>query len=327
MKRGQISFFIIAGFILAVLLVTIVLFQESPLVDPTKPISYVNLNRIVESCLDETAKEGLIQFGLKGGQIYQGKTFNNLIMETGYGLKQGLVFIPDENEVKNQLTKFIEDNILLCYNKSFSAIKAYDFLKINEPVVQVEILENSIEFQMDPNINYISETENVKLNQVRKEYNLNLRKILNISRSIIETIRLQDIVPFATLTNIDDDLEVNVQTISQKVVLYSIYDSSQDYLFRFVVDIKDIENYNLPPEVEEIPAQEVGVNESFVYEVIAVDPEGDEISYEAITTLFEMDGNLIEFETDESMIGEHNIPIIVSDEENSATTYLELVIK
>lgn len=176
-KRGQLTLFIILGIIIAALIIGVVMYKDylfgssfdrAKIRSSNIPPDALLVKEFIDSCVVNTAKDGLNLIGLQGGRLQlqeaRRTTFdqfgNNLDFFTDNSLKVSYWFyqeenslfvedIPDFNSIEQELAGYVEDNVRICFD-NFTEFKerGYEF-EDSEIKVAVNIVPKKIQVTMD----------------------------------------------------------------------------------------------------------------------------------------------------------------------------------
>ena len=335
MKKGQITIFILIGILLLVFVLVAFYFIGITGVERALnlPIELESVSNVVGECFEFVSKEALITAGEQGGIIDSEDAFVNLFYKIHYGFKDGNITFPTNEGVKGQLRDYVNANFYDCIRKSFDE-NISNYLKFGNPQTDVEFYPASVLFRIRPELVFSKDGQTKMFEEYYGDFDVRLADVLNISNGILDVVN-RGVIPFSSVRLIDPELNINPQSISKDVVIYELTDNlsiidGEPYLFRFAVDVSiNLTGVNQFPVIEDIPRFTVNVGDSFFYKVEASDPEGTALTFDAVTSLFDIGANgEISFTAEEDTKGEHNIPVFVEDVDGGVSTiFLELEIR
>ncbi len=132
-KKGQITIFIIMGFIILVIVGASIYINQIPKendVEIEKKTSFQlqteSVKSFVDSCLKQVGSMALFKLGVHGAYIeLEGDFFSTLNYDTSYLYYNGNNYLPSLDNIKNQISNYVDENIIDCTNFSI-----YDSLEI-----------------------------------------------------------------------------------------------------------------------------------------------------------------------------------------------------
>ena len=339
-NKGQISFFIIVGVLIVLLVGGFLLFrsdlfQKQAVSEKEEIIAKEDVlntvNGIADSCLQHVAEKALVTIGERGGVYESENFFDYLLFKVNYGYYNEHVVFPSDEQVIRDLKLYLILNLQNCIQNSAESAGVQKYVQYSLSSSEISLTEENVQFVVDPGIKIKAKDYSGEIGEKSFLIDLKLAEILGLSRAIIQRIDLEDIVPSTSL--LFTDYHIILDYPSDGTIIYTIHDNrtfiqGDQYSFSFAVDVSTPDPDNYAPIIEEIPSKTVNVGNEFSYRVVATDPDGDSLEYIAITTLFDItqDG-MISFTADETMIGEHSIVIIVTDPDGlSDSKYLDIEI-
>lgn len=194
MKRGQLTTFIVLGLILLIIGVisyyVITNFSEKQQYEQTyqkiSPNEIVEVTEYTKDCLEKTADNALILFGMQGGYIYERLFVDSLFVDSftiPYYNYYGRDLNPEKSFLEDsQLSDYIKYNLDNCLNYD-------DFKNINVEFgiwdIKTNISKNSVKFTANNDIRIIKQNSVQKI-PMPLTYTVNLRldDLLNITQQI-----------------------------------------------------------------------------------------------------------------------------------------------
>lgn len=151
-SKGQVALFVIIGIVLVVTIGLIIYFYSSSLDNPTeKQVSKEtdlddatrNVKAVVESCLSEVGKDGVILMSNSGLYINPKEYLNYFDYQVAYLYDRGSNRVPTIEIMEKQLDDYVNANIETCI------VTDYEIEFLNEPVTKTEILDDKVLFALD----------------------------------------------------------------------------------------------------------------------------------------------------------------------------------
>src|SRR3989338_9090161 len=146
MKKAQISFFIIIGIILVLMLGVYIAIRSSSPVEVFIEPKYQPLKSFVDSCAEVTARDAITLLGDRGGFLYenpelQQNPYAHLLRtqvgtyEQVYWWYDGKSNIPSEESITAQLNTYIAENLNLCLDDFNSFKDQFKITPLGNPIV------------------------------------------------------------------------------------------------------------------------------------------------------------------------------------------------
>ena len=150
-KKGQVTFFIIAGLVILLLIGVFVTMIDSDMFsaflgppDEIKPIVVYT-----DSCIESVAEQGAFEMKMQGGYINipEELEITDSLLDIGfkvpYWFYDGRDYMPSILQLEEQLENYIDDNLAVCLD-SYEVFETQYEIKKGEPSSSVEISEESI---------------------------------------------------------------------------------------------------------------------------------------------------------------------------------------
>ena len=240
MKRGQVTPFIIIAIIIVISLGVFLLIQENILDLERIPPDVQPVHSFIESCVEQTANDAVIQIGRTGGYFLA----PNLSIESDVAIyfdskNLNQHYMPSKEIIKNELKLYMENMLFFC-TKNF--IDFPDFSVTQEEIeTDVEIEENRVVF----NINYplsISKGDNTyKFNNFEKEVPVRLGLVHDIVFSIIEDQLGVNAFCVSCLEDkfFEEEVYLDMFDYDEEIVLFTLVDVKSEingvYNFNYVI--------------------------------------------------------------------------------------------
>jgi hypothetical protein len=146
-KKAQISFFIVIGIVLILLIAFFYILAEG-LPKGLRSEEY-NVQSIAENCLKQVSQDSIIVFGKQGGKIELEQPYFEPL-QTSYLLLNGTNRVPTIEQAEQELAVYVEQNLNLCI-KDFDALKSQGITvkEVSKPDVKVVIAEKNVIFRLD----------------------------------------------------------------------------------------------------------------------------------------------------------------------------------
>ena len=271
-KRGQISAFVVLGLVL-VLIIAFLFYpkdglystpqlQEELKQSSTIPIEFEGVEEFINSCLEETIKNGIFVIGKQGGyydlpedrsRVVSSVEFNPFDEErvpiaffielSPYYFDRGLDLIPKIDFIEKELTNYIEDNLNVCV-RDFEDF--YDFANFtyDSPKITSKILDDKISVQMDYPIFIQRGNFNFRLNSFSENINFDFYEKYKIVESIIDEQKKDSkFIPIGFITNLayENNFTFEVTNLDESATLFvlmfndeKLFENSK-YIYTFII--------------------------------------------------------------------------------------------
>jgi hypothetical protein len=311
LKRGQITIFLVVGIVILFLFAgSVFMFstlktkevkseaQDSPEILYLKP----QISSYVENCLYDTVVPGIYLLGIQGGVIYPEDPSSVLLTEStiiNYGFLQGVDQFSIE-DMEEQIDMYIEENLDLCIDE-FSVYTSQG-LVISGGEVEAESL-----ISMDrviANIEY-----EVEVTQDNDEFTL---KSFSTTVSLPVGLLVEEARRISGGGLISSDYFVTTFPFDSSRTIYSISDENsviENAPFTFMFAIMN--DVNTAPSLSFIPNTIATLGEVFTYQLHAVDPENDILTFAVDPPLFSITNGFINETLTET--GNFDLDITVTD--------------
>jgi hypothetical protein len=238
-KRGQVTVFIILGIIILITTATFFLVKSSMIkeeVTTSEDLVQYSLQQegalklFVEGCITETAEQALIRNSYSG-------TYFNLPKQSTTELYGDLPYFyfndnqtfPSTETIENELSKFIDSELLFCLD-NFSVFQKQGYqINIGEPHTTAVIKENKLIVKTELSIisNQITFSTSYDLFIV-EVFSPQFYDDLELSEQFVETIDGEEIC-LSCLGNLaaDNDVFVDIFTVDNDTYVFELTD--QDY--------------------------------------------------------------------------------------------------
>ena len=229
MKRGQVTFFTLAGIVLLLIVGSLVYLQvqkrrEQQSIAPTLglPPHAQKVYLYVQSCLDDILPLGVFLLGRQSGfyRPPQGALRTN---ETtlAYYYRNGVSHAPTARDVENQLSQFIKENLPPCIDFS-----RFPSLSITQKAVSpsVTLRDDDVNVQVVYPLMIKKDASSITINKpYTSTLTLRLTKILAAASQITEAAQKDpETIDLALL--LETDFDVNIIQYDNRTIIYAITD-------------------------------------------------------------------------------------------------------
>jgi len=238
-KRGQITVFMIIG---VLILISVVLFflLKSDIVKEEIPqeviLSGQNVRNYIQSCLETTAKEAILENGFSGAYfILPDFSTTDLFDNVPYYLVLGKNLAPSDEMIAEEIGKYVDSFLDLCLD-GFKTFEGYD-IKEGQPSSEVKLSAKRIivKTNLPITITIGDSTKDISKFEVQIPADQFYNNILTARKIVEGTGEEICLTCFSNLAK-ENDLFVNILPTFNNTYIFDIKDNN--YL------IKD-ENYHL----------------------------------------------------------------------------------
>ena len=349
-KKSQIGMFIILGIVIFVAAGFLIYLNSSSKDTSLKPTEIVESSLIilpiktyVESCIKNTAKDGLLSLGLQGGFHKVPTPFYDIIVvNVPYYFYETTTLNPSKNVIEQQIGAYVDDNINTCLN-DFVELKEKGYTIESEKMsTKVFIVPNKVVFEGNLPLTINKDNLVYKMERFRVDIdNVTLDDIIKLTNQIEQKqAQIPDAICLSCLLNlsIKHDVRIIINKLDDSSVLFTILDGKtiidnkplffnfahkyrkiscsnlplDDTLFVYVCAQQKLRNLTIELKIHNIKDQIAKVNIPFSYSVTA---DSKYVKFEDFTNLFDINAQsgLISFTPLESNIGSHIILIKAQD--------------
>ena len=154
--------------------------------ESVKP-GFDSLKNSIQDCMTNTASDAIELIGIQGGYYNKPKEYFDLGWAfIPYYYKQGLFLMPAKQEIENQLSMYVDDNIGTCINN----VKKEDFNVVFSKVnTKSEIEKGDVKFTIDMLVSINKEGKTISLNLKESPVvqNSKLFEIIEIAQYITDS--------------------------------------------------------------------------------------------------------------------------------------------
>ena len=210
-SKGQVSFFIIVGFLL-VLAVTLIIFVRKEIItfkpEEIIPTEKGKVESFITSCMDQVGNDALARVGLQGGyielplEVIDDNTRrldispNLAVPYWAYGQE---ILIPSLLQVKEQIDEYLEENVRDCLFSLEVFQETYDLIEKSELTANTEIVQNKVIFNLHWEVEVRSKGGEIITEVIDHvaESPVKLLDVYTVAKTIVEkemgTLKLEDI--------------------------------------------------------------------------------------------------------------------------------------
>jgi len=210
-SKGQVTIFIIIG-ILLVLGITLIIFLRKEIItfNPEEiiPTEKGKVESYITTCIDQVGNDALVRVGLQGGYIQIPSEIANdnnkrldispflAVPYWAYGPETN---IPTLSEIKEQIDRYLEENVRSCLFFLQAFQESYDLIEKSDLTADTEIVKSKVIFNLHWDIEIRSKSGEIiteVINHVA-ESPVKLQDVYNVAKTIVEremnTLKLEDI--------------------------------------------------------------------------------------------------------------------------------------
>ena len=217
-----------------------------------------NVQGIVVSCSQEVSKEALELIGFQGGYYERPENyFQYEEIFVPYYYDKGDFNIPLKKDIENELSKYIEDNLLKCVENIASSFDVY-FGEVN---ADVKIKDKEVIFNINFPVKIEKEDKSIVFELKRHPISINskLNGIYEIADFIIKEHKDDIFICMTCISDMAQEKEVYVEMFSfdDNSTLFVIFDnrteSSDIYSYEFLTRYTGEELNDLKTEMPFLP--------------------------------------------------------------------------
>ncbi len=194
-KKAQVTFFIILGIIIVLLVGLIIYIQNGSFklgsnIEIQKGVStsleVTNIKEYVDNCLQETSKDGLFVIGKQGGYYSIPKTISTILVgeNVTYYYSNKKIYIPNISVIQKELGDYISNNLIKCLDFKEFKDKGYNINGKNI-LVETKINDKNIDVTMNYPITIEKDGISANLNDFNSIINSNIKTLNSVSSKIV----------------------------------------------------------------------------------------------------------------------------------------------
>lgn len=240
-SKGQVALFVIIGIILVVTIGLIFYFYSSSLdksteKQVTKETDLDDANRnvraVVETCLNNVGKEGIILMSNSGLYIKPKEYVSYFDYQVAYLYDRGSNRVPTIEVMEKQLDDYVNENIENCI------VTNYEIEFLSEPVTKTEILDDKVLFALELPIKMKYKNSFSDINGYTTEVPLRIGKLRNEVINEVVNQMVKDKVRLCLSCLIDISMKNNVYMEVGEIndeLIFIVHDLDEDpeYVINF----------------------------------------------------------------------------------------------
>jgi hypothetical protein len=334
-KKSQISIFILIGFVIIGGFLffymnnmrTLNQLKTEQIIEIPQEIKPINI--FIESCIRNTATDGIFFNGLQGGyyQNYQlAEPYSFLAIPYHYHL--GNNYFPSLQTIEAELSRYIEINLKYCIN-DFTDFKKLGYgFEIGKVAVETNFANDNTLINVNYPINVDKQEVKHSLTEFLIKIDFDFSKIYDYLIKINnEQQKNPDFIPMGYLSDLasKNDFIFETMQLEDNIIFYTLIFNTPEkfkdpYLFNYASKYKwtelSTDSDKQKVIIEDIDNQEAYVGYKFSYQVKA---KGNNLKFLDYSPLFDIDENngLIEFEVSNNNGGKHYPMIKVEDDQGN----------
>lgn len=290
MKRGQVTLFIIIGVLILIIFGLIAYLNatdsKETVDDFTKkvevPAEVKPVHTFYETCVEEIAKEGILEISLKAG-YYQLPllVFNSEYGDVPYFYYSGESLFAGKDNFEEQLSMYINDNLGLCIG-NFSAVKGFN-ISMDSVNSKVNVIGEKIVVNFEQSAKVNVEGSRYSLEFPSYEFDARMKDIYTTSKRLVDgTVKAPKKVNMSLIFKLMEEYNLRIDTMSNEddKVVYVIQDPDNkidDIPHMFLFAVKTFDE-NLPPKIVTEKIQGVEGEEITGY-IEAEDEDMDDLTF------------------------------------------------
>ena len=326
LKRGQISLFIIIGFVILILVSGVLLISNYlSKQDIEETIIFIPsaMGSFVENCFQEVSKEAMVYVSLQGGYFYVIGDYNDqIIANIPYYFDYGEENVPTKEMIEQEMGNYIVRKLPVCF-ADFAIFKDQGLI-VEEPeemVVTVD-LNSTSSFELYYPLSIAQEDSITTLDEIYMyDIAIDFNNVYSILTEIVEEQELNpNYVPigFISASAKQNNYEFELSYLDDDVVVYSlVFDRYLIDLENYVFIFGARYNWSHLTTTENVPEILVEDQHCYIGDICRYNLNiyNEDLTFEDHTNLFDIsEQGLIEFVPEESDLGLHNTLVKVSNE-------------
>ena len=237
-KKSQISLFIILGIVVLGLFFFIFLTPNN-INSNVVAFEKSTINNYITSCLKQASEDALFLLGKQGGNINPESYLESNDFRISYLYKNEETNVPSKKNIEEQLSKYIDNNILTCLN-NFDDFKKQGWeVNFDNPITKTSINLKDISLLLNFDVGIGKGDSIINFKEFSHIADVRLTKILEATNKIVDFHLIEE--EWTDLTTLSGyNLEITIFPY-KNTLTYSIEDkkselSGETYLFNFALD-------------------------------------------------------------------------------------------
>ena len=228
-KRGQVAIFMILAIII-LLLGAFFIFSDKAALQPPESINpeILPVKNFVESCIVNTATQGIKILGANGGYITFPEVIDNnprSYLQIGppgkiknpYWWYEGIENIPPESFIKKQIEDYITSEMSTCLTNFESFGNQFDINPLGEIITKITLNQDDVTVNIDYPIELINKLNRtiIRLDSFEQTVPIRLKKVYEAARDVMEAEKRDLFLEFKTVDLIT--LDESIPTTDFKI--------------------------------------------------------------------------------------------------------------
>jgi len=248
-EKGQITTYMILGIVFVLIVMAVLLFKEPKTEQPSLLNEETQKVRMfVDSCIDTSAKQGILLIASRGGYIIPPEHFlKSEYADIPYYYYEGQVVFPSNESMNSQLEEYLGYAIKQCTD-NFTSFSSQ--VEQGEIAVSSEITLDKINLDINYPLTVKTEKEQQAISKFKKSYDIRLERTRGIAEELMDEISKEPaLIPYTLMIEKQEQNNVNIMAYekSNDTAVYLIKDTNSTSLgdipliFTFAIKLNESE--------------------------------------------------------------------------------------
>jgi len=263
-KKSQITIYFIAGILVLITVLSMFYIRGQRIKEQLEVERAIReeferqvteIKNYVETCVRDTASEGINKLGKNGGYIYIPEAIE--YMNTSHWFLDSSNVQPTSEEIEIRLEEYIDNNVKVCVNLDMYRNRSFEIIE-GDVLSDVEFATETVEVSVLYPFRIRKFDMYNEFDAFSNEYNIRFRRIFELASQIINKHFEQDFDVYQPLNLVDTgdfNVEYSEYNDDDKRIRYTIVDrtrqeSGKNYVFNFA------SRYNLTKLIRKIDMPE-----------------------------------------------------------------------
>ena len=197
-KKAQVTWFIIMGIVIFMILLLVIYYTNSYI--PARRLSFdkSSISSYIQSCVDKTSQDGLRLLGNQG--LYINPQQYTTGQKISYLLKDNKILVPSKEAIEQDLSSYIEHNLLTCLNNFSEFGKNAWTVSYEQPQVAASLNIQDVSLKVKFPVNVKKQDAIISINDFSTSEDIKLLKLYDIISRIIAAQQQEKALDLTELT-------------------------------------------------------------------------------------------------------------------------------
>jgi hypothetical protein len=241
MTKGQVTVFIILGIVILGIFSAFYFLRGEQTIDTPGVFWQDAIRRFTETCMKNTAEEGIYFLGLQGGYFDPENDVTFFSFDTPIYLAPNQENVPDLKDIEEGLNYYIQENLVHCTNNYRTFEEQGIIVEDSLAVPETRILPGRILVDLHYPLKIYDGPTVTEINEFTTNSYIDFHSFFeDIIKAVSEMKSSPDDIPLGSLMNLayNDGFQLETDNLGRELVQYTfLFDSGEDepYVFNYAV--------------------------------------------------------------------------------------------